>query len=279
MTNSEPLIWVALNNYSTPRGALEEDRELNDELPSLENYEDPKGPLELATYLNESVDGNYGWKLNGDLLLEGDLGMIIEKFRNLGRPIFADLKLLKGGGTMSRIVDSVSDKDVEYTNIYAFADDLIKRSTGKKTKLLGLTVLTHHPDEYYQEMFNKNKVPVIKSLSRRAYENGCDGLILPPTSLEALKTGGKYLEKIFDEMYKVTPGIRPSWDERSEKMDKDSKKKDKQSQKATPTEAFERGSNALVVGSPIYRSREHSIDSRSPSKALESILEEIESFV
>lgn len=270
MTKDQPSVWVAVNNYGSTDGAIQKDRELNPNTDSPETYEDPRGPLELAHHLDERVDGDYGFKINGPLVDEAGWSEyppdVIGGFQEVGRPLFVDLKMYKGGGSMARSASRLSERGVEFTNAFAKAEDLLERSAEEDIGLLGLTVLTHHPDDHYERHHNQGRDPTIAQYVETAYKHGCDGVIMPPTSLNIFNDNPE-LNSIRDELYVVCPSIRPPFDERHNKSG------GKQSQKATPEEAFHRGADSIVVGSPIYGARKHSEDSRSPAEALESILD------
>lgn len=219
------------------------------------DYDTPEEALSMAEKLN-TVEGNFGYKLNGDLLLKYGLDTI-DEFKELERPIFADLKIWKGRGTMGAILDTLMEKGIEHTNVYAHAGEeylgtLTDKIDGSNLNLLALTVLTHYDEEYSQRIHGKPLEDTVRTLAETAYESGCDGLVLPPTCLAEVKDL---------EMENLTPGIRPSW--YLEKHD------NYQKQVATPREAVKDGSDVLVMGSPIRKDKK-------PREALRKTLKEME---
>lgn len=218
------------------------------------DYDTPEKALSMAEKLNE-VEGNFGYKLNGDLLLKYGLDTV-DRFQKFERPIFADLKLWKGRGTMGAVLDVLMEKGVEHTNVYAHAGQeyltsLTEKTEENKISLLALTILTHYDERYCQKVHGKSLAGTVRTLGEEAKKSGCDGLVLPPTCLGEVEDLN---------MENLTPGIRPNW--YLEKHDNNQK------QVSTPSEAVNNGSDILVMGSPIRKDEK-------PRKALRKTLEEM----
>lgn len=214
---------------------------------------------EEATGLIEqinNVQGDFGYKLNLDLLLlQGGLN-VLDEFTSFGRPIFADLKMWNGRRTMASIVDILASKGVALTNIYAhagtkFLKAAVEAIDGRDLGILGLTVLTHYTDEDCMRIYQQPLKESVRMLSEIAHEGECYGLVLPPTTLDVVKNL---------DMIKTTPGIRPKWYEKPED--------NWQAQVATPSGAITAGANILVIGSPIRKDAD-------PPAALKRTLDEI----
>lgn len=228
------------------------------------DYDTPQQALAMAQKLNEvEAEGkvDYGYKLNGDLLLKYGLDTI-DQFKSLNRPIFADLKLWKGRSTMTSIVSYLADKGVDVTNVYAHAGQeylqpLVKVIGERELQLLALTVLTHYSEDDCQQLYGKSLVQSVMTLARIARQGGCDGIILPPTALNLVR---EKEEDLFNDLVKITPGIRPQWYQ--------DKHDNYQQQVKTPQEAINDGADGLVMGSPIRKAEE-------PKKALRRTLQEI----
>jgi len=238
---TDKILYVALD-YSTPQQALSMARELN-EVEVTDNV-------------------GYGYKLNGDLLLKYGLE-VIDRFKNLNRPIFADLKLWKGRSTMTNIVSYLAKKGVELTNVYAHAGQeylrpLVEEVKGNRLQLLALTVLTHYDEQDCQRLYSKSLTDTVMTFARIAHNSGCDGIIVPPTTLKIVKSNDR---KLFTDLDKITPGIRPQWYQ--------DKHDNYQKQVKTPQEAISAGADGLVMGSPIRKAD-------SPKKALRKTLDEME---
>ena len=210
--------------------------------------------LRMAMDLSEAVGPKIGFKLNLDYLLLVGIHEAIGKIRLLGpHPIFADIKMWNGGRTMVSVVRELVSAGVDYLTIYALADgemeQTIAATRGTSTKVLGVTVLTHFDEKYCKRHFGRSFDATVRHLAETAFQQGCDGLILPGTNLDAVADL---------DMIKAVPGIRPKWyqDTRHE-------------QEVTPTLAVQRGASLLVCGSPVIKSAE-------PISALRRLLAEIE---
>ncbi len=157
---------------------------------------------------------------------------------------------------MRNIVEDIALRGADLTNVWAFAERLIRPLAetlkNSKTKLLGVTITTHFTEEYCQRLFGKSLPETVKMLSGIALGNGCHGIIIPGTTLDAVADL---------DCLKLVSAIRPPWF-------KDKRTND-QEQTVTPTEAIRGGANYLVCGSPIYKQL-------YPREALQRILEEMD---
>lgn len=216
--------------------------------------------LKLAWDLSEvrsfhtGKPSNSGYKVNLDHVLLWGM-QYVEEVQRHNRPVFVDLKMNNGSRTMSHIVEELVKREVGHVNVWALADRLIKPladiTRGSKTELLGVTVTTHFDAEFCQRNFGRSLRDSVKHFSEVALENGCDGIILPGTTLEAVKDLA---------CTKLVPAIRPTWFTDTRAND--------QEQPVTPTEALQGGANILVCGTPIRRSP-------NPREAMIRIYEEM----
>lgn len=201
--------------------------------------EKEKEMLEIAERLI-AVDGPFGFKANLDYLLNPRIGLktALSQVQQFGRPVFADLKMWNGTRTMRSVIESLVECGVDYLNVYALADDLlpgaIKATEGSKTKVLGLTILTHFSESYCQKWFKRSLRETVRLTAEVALDRGCHGIILPGTVLDVVQD----LKTI-----KVVPGVRPKWyqDTRHE-------------EEVEPGVAVDQGADGLVCGSPIMKS-------------------------
>lgn len=217
-----------------------------------------KGAVEKIDLIKD-VDGNFGIKINLDLVF-GDLQVIRRVKERINKPLFVDTKMWNGKRTMAEVVKKLTDLGVEMTNIYAHAGNMAKESikiaNDNNMAILGLTVLTHYDDKYCDRVYGKSMADTVKVLTEIALENGCHGVILPGTTLEAVANFN---------CIKFNPGTRPAWFE--------DKKANAQEQIMAPGEAIKKVTNGKAIvscGSPIFKSPD-------PAKALKLILEEINS--
>lgn len=215
-----------------------------------------------ALKLTKDVISNYyGFKINLDSIVNFSPDSenpynFIKSIKDLGKPVFVDLKMWNGGRTMENIAKGCVDLGVNIINIYPHAGSKFMKIVknilaGTNTKLFGLTVLTHYKDEDTLELYGKKLKSSIKMLAKMNYEFGVDGIIIP----------GNYLKFVKDFSFlKLCPGIRPEWYL--------NRKSNEQEQIVTPKEAIAKGADYIVVGSPIFKSK-------YPSESLEKILSEI----
>lgn len=216
------------------------------------DHNDRDANLALAKDLS-ALEGPFGYKINQDhhSLWPGYQADI----QAMGKDVFVDTKINNGSRTMANIMREIAQRGARHTNVWALAEKLIPRAAktleGTPTQLLGVTVTTHFTEEYCQHVFRRSLPDSVRMLSDMALTNGCHGLILPGTTLEAVRDLA---------VPKLVPAVRPTWFA-------DTKAND-QEQPVTPTEAVQGGATFLVCGSPIYK------DTR-PQVALGRILEEI----
>ena len=197
-----------------------------------------KETLEIAEQLS-GVEGPFGFKVNLDYLLNPTMSLktALSQVQRFGRPVFADLKMWNGTRTMASVIRNLVDNEVDYLNVYALADDLlpgaVKIAEGSKTKILGLTVLTHFSEAYCQKHFRRSLRETVRHFAEVALERGCHGIILPGTALDIVQDL---------ETEKVVPGVRPKWY-------KDTRHKEE----IEPKIAVDQGADKIVCGSPIMK--------------------------
>ena len=211
----KPLLFIALDGLS-----IEEER-----------------TLKIAKQLSK-IEGNIGFKLHLDYLLKEGTSSAIRKIQRLGCPIFGDIKMFNGTRTMKDVIRDLVELEVDYLDVYALADDLLPEAIaiadGKKTKVLGLTILTHFDEAYCQKHYKRSLRETVRHFSEVAIEAGCDGIILPGPTLEIVED--------LNTM-KLVPGIRP-------KEYKDTRHKEE----IEPGDAIAAGADIIVVGGPIMKS-------------------------
>jgi len=217
------------------------------------DHNDRGSNLALAADLSPE-QGSWGFKINQDhhSLWPGYADEIIQ----LGKPVFVDTKINNGKRTMANIVRDISSRGARLTNVWAAAERMIEPlptiAHAGGTELLAVTVTTHFDEDFCQRIFRRSLGDSVRMFTEIALEQGCDGVILPGTTLDAVADIATK---------KLVPAVRPDWFE--------DKKANDQEQTITPTEAFQSGADIVVCGSPIYRSP-------VPREALQRILEEIQ---
>lgn len=123
---------------------------------------------------------------------------------------------------------------------------------GSSMLLIAVTVLTSM-DEHDLRQIGINLTPreQVSNLASLAKASGMDGVVC------SAQEAGMLRQQLGEEFCLVTPGIRP-----------DKAGRDDQKRTVTPKEAYQLGSNYLVVGRPITRAE-------NPVQALLAIKEEI----
>lgn len=210
--------------------------------------------IKMASTLSR-VEGSFGFKINLDYLLHPNKGLktTVGNIQAHDKPVFVDLKMWNGTRTMLEVIKTLVGLGVDYLNVYALADDLlpeaIEATKDSKTKVLGLTVLSHYTEAYCLKHFRRTLKDTVRYLAEVAIEAGCHGIIVPGTTLEKVRV----LKGI-----KVATGIRPDWykDERHRQI-------------VTPKKAIEEKADGLVCGSPITKSS-------NPVEALKKVLSEMQ---
>lgn len=204
----------------------------------------------------KDVSGEYGIKFNLDLVFD-NLDVIRHFKAGFGKPLFIDLKMWNGKRTMGEVIKKLASCGIEMTNIYAHAatmlKDAVKIANDNGITILGVTVLTHYTEEYCQRVYGKSMSQSVRVLTEIALENGCHGVILPGTTLDAISD---------IQCIKFNPAVRPDWFE--------DKKTNVQEQIMSPGTAIKKGSTMVSCGSPIFKSP-------NPTQSFKLILDEINS--
>ena len=197
-------------------------------------------------------------------LFYGEGPTIVKELLNKGFKIFLELKLQDIPNTVKMGMMQIGRMGVTYTTVHALGGsemiaaakeglELGSEEAGVPTpKLLAVTELTSITEDALENEQNckLDMVDQVVSLAKLAKRSGADGVITSPLEVSSLK------EQVGNDFLYVTPGIRPA-----------NFPKDDQSRTATPKQAAEYGSSALVVGRPIIRAED-------PVAAYHKMLEE-----
>lgn len=200
------------------------------------------------------------FKIGNELFTSVGLDTI--KFvRDQGADIFLDLKFHDIPNTVARSAKAVSGLGVKMFNVHTLGGlNMMKaakeavRSEGEKPWILGVTILTSHSEKELSSEL-RIKVPLktqVLHLAGLAKKAGLDGVVASAQEAALLK------KKLGRGFKVVTPGIRPLWAAEGD-----------QKRIVTPKQAFELGSDFIVVGRPITGAK----DLRA---AANKIIEEVE---
>ncbi len=149
--------------------------------------------------------------------------------------IFADLKIHDIPNTCLSTINAVKDIKIDYLTIHISSGLAALKAAKKiagKTKLVGVTILTSLDNKALREIgYNKNVKKLVYHQAKLANLANLDAIVC---SAQEVKT----VKKVFKKEI-ITPGIRFN------KISNDQKRT------LTPKQAYENGSDWLVIGRPI----------------------------
>jgi orotidine-5'-phosphate decarboxylase len=178
-----------------------------------------------------------------------------KKIYNICPRIFLDLKLHDIPNTVQKGLKAISKLKPIFTTIHISGGDQMQKisvlNNEKKTKILGVTILTSLDEKQTLKYYKEKKVDIlVKKFANYAKKNNLSGLVCSPLEINIVR------KKVGKKMILVVPGIRP------EKNSLD--KMDDQKRILTPKEAINLGANFLVIGRPI-------IESKNPLETIKEI--------
>lgn len=217
---------------------------------------------EEALALAKILRGSGCWLKVGMELYAYTGPAMIRELKDMGFPIFLDLKLHDIPTTVERAIRGFVQWGVDIINVHCSGGyDMMARAAqavqeaGQKLdfipKVIGVTVLTSMSESQFKEELGvqRDLRKHVVELAKLAEKAGLDGVVASAMEARDIRknTNPNFLI--------VTPGIRPAW---SEKQD--------QARVLTPHEALAAGSSYLVIGRPITRAAD-------PRQALERLWE------
>jgi len=178
-----------------------------------------------------------------------------------GRKIFFDLKFHDtpwqvAGASAALMSEAVG---VRFVTVHTIEGETMPRAVVSAMrngpKVLGITVLTSLSEQEAKQLGYVTSVQDrVIALSTIARNSGCAGVVCSGHEAKAVK------KNIGSDLIVVTPGIRPAW----ANVDNDDQRR-----VMTPAEAVQNGADYVVVGRPIYKSKD-------PVGAAKKIAEEME---
>ncbi|MCX7738830.1 MAG: orotidine-5'-phosphate decarboxylase [Hydrogenothermaceae bacterium] len=172
---------------------------------------------------------------------------LVKRIKNMGFDLFLDLKLHDIPNTVYNGVKASVELGVDYLTIHTLGgEEMLQKAViakeGSSTKLLGVTILTSHSQEYPAYLGSTLSVDeLVLKLGIKAIDCGVDGLVCSAHEVKLLK------EKIGKSFIAVVPGIRLEMDTL-----------DDQTRVTTPEEAVKNGADIVVVGRPILKAEDKS---------------------
>ena len=176
-----------------------------------------------------------GYKFGLEFINSKNGRHFISKIKN--KIIFADLKLNDIPNTCVSTIKSIKDLNINYLTIHISSGlEALKKAkkVSGKTKLIGVTTLTSLNNYSLKQIgYDKKLKKLVIHQAKLANKAKLDAIVCSAQEV-------KYVKKIFKKEI-ITPGIRFN----SNKND--------QKRVMTPKEAFENGSDWLVIGRPITK--------------------------
>jgi orotidine-5'-phosphate decarboxylase len=195
---------------------------------------DPAAARSLVGVLGETVRF---YKVGLELFAAGGCFELIDWLAEREKKVFADLKLYDIPETVRRAVRALRGHPIRFLTVHA-GDRIVEAACSEKGEIevLAVTVLTSFDGSDAGELGREVDVAaLVEARARRAWEQGCDGLIASGLEARRLRV------RLGEQPLIVTPGIRPAARQAP----------DDQKRVATVEEAFKAGADYIVVGRPI----------------------------
>lgn len=204
---------------------------------------DFKDKADTIAFLDKFKDEKLFLKIGMELFYsEGP--EIVKEIKSRGHKIFLDLKLHDIPNTVKKAMKSLSNLDIDMTNVHAAGTiDMMKAGLEGLTKedgtcpmLIAVTQLTSTSQERMEEelLINKPIEDVVKHYALNAKKAGLNGVVCSPLEVQKVK------EVCGKDFVTVTPGIRFASNDIGDQV-----------RVTTPSKAKELGSDFIVVGRPI----------------------------
>ena len=180
----------------------------------------------------------------------------INKIKELGLPMFIDLKLFDIPNTTKSALQGILASEPELTTLHISGGSemlkdcvKIRNSSKSKTKLIGVTVLTSFNETGIKEVgLNSSLNDQVIRLAKLAVANKLDGIVCSPQEIKIIKS------EINDDLKLIVPGIRNNEDSSND-----------QKRTMSAREAIAAGADILVIGRPITKALD-------PAEAAQKIL-------
>ena len=176
-----------------------------------------------------------GYKFGLEFLNSKKGRKFISKLKN--KIIFGDYKFADIPNTCASAVKAVKDLNFNYLTVHISSGlevlKAVKKVSGK-TKIIGVTILTSLDNKSLKEIgYSKEIKKIVLEQAKLANKAKLDAIVCSPKEVNLVK-------KVFKNEI-ITPGIRFD------------SKKDDQKRTLTPKQAYENGSDWLVIGRPITK--------------------------
>jgi len=203
--------------------------------------------LDFARKIVKSLNGLISYYKVGFELFTAHGWKAVELVKKQGGRVFLDLKLHDIPNTVSKAAAVIAEYEVDLFNVHALGGlqmmtatrEIVEERIGqnkKKPSILGVTVLTSHTPENLKEDLGiqRDLAEQVLHLARLVKKAGLNGVVSSPREVSMLRREFK------SDFIIVTPGIRGASDAKGD-----------QKRTFSAREAFDAGSDYIVVGRPI----------------------------
>lgn len=170
---------------------------------------------------------------------------IVSYLKGLGHSVFLDLKLHDIPNTVKSAMKILSQLGVDMTNVHAAGGVEIMKAAreglGSQAKLIAVTQLTSTSEAQMQE-FQNIQTSLQESVihyAKKTAEAGLDGVVCSAQEVQVIKQATN------PDFICLTPGIRPAGAAVGD-----------QKRVMTPADAYQIGSDYIVVGRPITQAED-----------------------
>ena len=227
---------------------------MDDKLIVALDVPDALAGLKLARKLDDLVSF---YKIGLGMLTGGGLALANELKSEHDKRIFLDMKLFDIGATVENAVRALAQYDIDFLTVHGdpHVVSAAKEGASKSNmKILAVTVLTSLDRNDLDASLIKagNIQHLVIERAERAFEAGANGVIASPQEAHLIRALPSSKGKLI-----VTPGVRPKGASLND-----------QKRITTPSEAIRNGANHIVVGRPIWQSK-------NPRQAAMAIIEDI----
>ena len=210
--------------------------------------------LKLAQKLDDSVSF---YKIGLSMLTGGGLALANELKSEHGKRIFLDMKLFDIGATVENAVRALAQYDIDFLTVHGDPHVVSAAKEGaskSNTRILAVTILTSLDRKDLDASLIKagDIQNLVVERAERAFEAGANGVIASPQEANLIRALPSSKGKLI-----VTPGVRPKGASLND-----------QKRITTPSEAIRNGADHIVVGRPIWQSK-------NPRQAAMAIIEDM----
>ncbi len=197
--------------------------------------------LKLAQKLGNSVSF---YKIGLGMLTGGGLALANELKSEHDKRIFLDMKLFDIGATVENAVRALTQYDIDFLTVHGdpHVVSAAKEGASKSNmKILAVTILTSlDRNDLDASLIKAGDIQhLVIERAERAFEAGANGVIASPQEAHLIRALPSCKGKLI-----VTPGVRPKGASLND-----------QKRITTPSEAVRNGASHIVVGRPIWQSK------------------------